>query len=243
MPVTSECCASMIVTCSSCSTRFVVSPSALGETGRKVRCARCQHIWFQEPPATPPEPDVIDPSHFGQPEPIPESSALPVPRTRKRAPGILIATALLLMLASVGGAFVVFADLLRPMGLAPAYDAIGWVESDGLELAKLDVQTIPGRSKTRYFIKGTITNTAPAPREIPLLRIVMRDEQGHDIPVTMQYGKGRKALVDKVELPGNGKTLQPGETVPFATQFESGADHASRLHIDLGNSRDLMVRQ
>ncbi len=39
----------MILTCEQCETRFMLSDSALGRRGRKVRCSRCQHEWFQEP--------------------------------------------------------------------------------------------------------------------------------------------------------------------------------------------------
>jgi predicted Zn finger-like uncharacterized protein len=40
---------SMILTCPSCQTRYVVPDSAIGAAGRKVRCAGCRHSWFQEP--------------------------------------------------------------------------------------------------------------------------------------------------------------------------------------------------
>ncbi len=60
----------MILTCPSCSTRYVVDPNAIGRSGRTVRCANCHHTW-QEAGTAPGDSSVI--SNYS--EPVEASSA------------------------------------------------------------------------------------------------------------------------------------------------------------------------
>ena len=38
----------MIITCSSCSTKYSISKKVLGENGKKVKCSNCGHEWYQK---------------------------------------------------------------------------------------------------------------------------------------------------------------------------------------------------
>jgi predicted Zn finger-like uncharacterized protein len=40
----------MLISCQNCATSYQVDPSSLGPTGRSVRCARCQRVWFAANP-------------------------------------------------------------------------------------------------------------------------------------------------------------------------------------------------
>lgn len=37
----------MKVECSSCTKTYLVSPEQIGESGRKVKCTNCNHVWYQ----------------------------------------------------------------------------------------------------------------------------------------------------------------------------------------------------
>ncbi len=53
----------MLLVCPSCNSRYVVPDTAIGASGRQVRCANCKHSWHQNPvaQAAPPAPPVAAP--------------------------------------------------------------------------------------------------------------------------------------------------------------------------------------
>ena len=86
----------MMLSCTACATRYVVDPIALGPAGRTVKCARCGHFWFQEPPpleldikASDAEDheDIVEPAREEEPEPRRSRTYLPsIPSERHQHP-------------------------------------------------------------------------------------------------------------------------------------------------------------
>ena len=79
----------MILTCSNCGKRYVVDPRALGTPGRRVRCANCQHTWFEAAPEEalpsielPPLPEAPVAALLPPAPPAPEVEAPPCPVVR-----------------------------------------------------------------------------------------------------------------------------------------------------------------
>jgi len=81
----------MIIACPACSTRYAVPDSAIGIEGRRVRCAKCRHSWFQDGPEIelpPPPRELVEDKETRRPAPEPagpeapasaDSPAQPVP--------------------------------------------------------------------------------------------------------------------------------------------------------------------
>ena len=136
----------MILTCTSCDTRFSVDPRSLAPNGRTVRCGNCGHVWDEGPPRDPAGTTTEPPPALGGGSSVPSAVGAgekgeavapvrpaPASRTQERrrrrgAAAAWLGLAASLAVAVVGaviyrdavmGLWPPSADLYRLAGLAP----------------------------------------------------------------------------------------------------------------------------
>lgn len=213
----------MIIACPSCETRFEVNAAAFPPGGRKVKCARCAHVWHAASPAgipaTPVEPALHEPPAEMiapptvmppvEPETHPEmiwaGSDIP-PRKSGRLATIGLAAA---SVAVVAAGLYIFRDAVVAYvpGVAPAYAALGMpVDLTGLELT-IEAQSMAasGDGGTKLVVKGSVANPSGEERPVPPIRASLLSE--------------KNAELHSWTFDAGVKTLKPGETHEFTQEL------------------------
>ena len=237
----------MIVGCPSCATRFRIDAAVLGPSGRKLKCSRCAHQWFEGAPEESAAPEVADTPPVVEPKPAPEppprapkaesyeprarrtrpARNLPArTRPRRRRGGGLgwglatVMAALVIAVLSFGREQLV--SFYPPAG--DVYAALGFSEpapGDGLELREI----VPSRAEeggVAYLVlDGMVVNVTDEILDVPEMTAVVRDEQS----VALQQWTFRLDVA----------ALQPGESAAFNTRLAAPADSATDVKIEFAD--------
>jgi predicted Zn finger-like uncharacterized protein len=214
----------MIISCPNCNTRYAVPIESLGEAGRRVKCARCTHVWFQIRPEDPD--DILDFVEPPQEIPdIPEYSNVPtIPEpVATKTTRLWYGAALCALLCISGSAAI----LGYPKAVVQAWPASARLYmtlglpvptlGKGLEFGNVVVRVFEQEGASALLVSGTITNTLDQPTPIPTLHLLVRDDNRR---VLLQW-------LDQAPV----EILEVGQSVTFYTQQLTNNPMATKLEV------------
>jgi hypothetical protein len=205
----------------------MISPKGLGAEGRKVKCAKCAHIWFVKPS----EEDLKSVESVtdtpAATAPVPEKSGLPA--VSKTTPILLKLIPVVISLVIIVAAFIFYKSALEKIpGMSAIYQAVGFYKTKGVVFSDIIARKVKTRSGEDLLLRGNIFNTSGEERVLPNLRFIISTQDGTEIfSHTLEY---------------TGRVLAPGEKQSINNTIRNLDSRANYLQLDIGNSIELMAR-
>lgn len=199
----------MIVTCPSCSKRYMLDEALLPQLGRQVRCVACQHTWLQKP-------EEKLSSTFQSPLFVGEKPPLQNPRPTKKS--ITGFGWMLLILLAMSVAFLVVIKRNQVIGIYPEskkfFKLLGLqVNPPGTGLSIVNASPLleyeNGGENIR--VAGDLINTTDNVHSIPPLKIKLEGDP------TSPDCQGKDCVLGSWEHHLSENSLLPGEKIHFET--------------------------
>jgi predicted Zn finger-like uncharacterized protein len=236
----------MILTCPECTTRYQTDASQFAPDGRKVRCAKCSHVWFQAPPAPEPEQGLEDASDTPEPEAEPVAAPkreafAPAPRVEQvRSQPRFAARPGRLEQLGIGAGWALLGVIVLAVGWSGLHYrqsiASLWPQSSSLYAAvgmRVNTRGLEFHDKSAHFetdgqqdvlvITGHLLNTTSRELSVPPIRVSLMDSGKHEL-----YHWNFSAGV---------ATLHPGQLATFHTQLPSPPTAARDIELRFAAER------
>lgn len=236
----------MILTCPECATRYQTDASLFAPPGRKVKCAKCGHVWMQaapepepvaeEPAPPPPQPAAYVPESqraaYAPANPVPREEALAPPADEKRraawlpraglALGWLGLVAIILLIAWSADAYRQQIASLWPQS-SSLYSALGLrVNARGIDIRDVVKRMEKEDGQSVLAVSGRLLNITTRELTVPQVSVTLTDDDKRTL-----YQWSFSSGVD---------TLKPGQSVQFRTRLSSPPAGVRHLEVRLAGN-------
>lgn len=229
----------MILTCPNCDTQYFAEDSTIGESGRSVKCAACDHSWFVGGSASP----VVLKSRAGGAHQTYREQIRARRKRASRSAAIIAWVAVTALFAGVVLTGVLMRDRVVnawPQS-ASAFTALGLdVNRYGMEFAEEDAERYLEGTTPVLEITGKVRNITGAVHEAPLIKVRLLDDAGEEIET--HFAAVTPASIDAGAMGSFRKRIEnpPFEAFELALEFAPpGADPArdGKVVADAGASQ------
>ena len=173
----------MIITCPKCDVRYALSAEALGNEGRKLKCSKCGHHWFQTPAEDLPQ--KIEKSQESVLQPADTHKVNKVFAILHWIPNgwVVFLTVLILTFLTLFVARFPISTALP--GTIPIYETFGVQVAPlgyGLKIAEVvSKPEIEDDNKLYFTVSGYIVNLTNEVKDIPKLECKLYDIDGKEL--------------------------------------------------------------
>lgn len=230
----------MILTCSTCSTRYSIDPISIGSEGRAVKCAKCGHKWREFPPGDMPKTvptDLPEEKTMAEMAPAGGQEGLSIEQMTMSKPATSTAISsekkgkrlgwLILLLVLIGIGVIAFYGRNYVVQIWPGSAAlyqslkidVETANTLGLEIHDLTTKTVLQNGVTTLTVTGVIKNVTENTQPLPRVSVALINADG-------QHVYSWTTTVEEREV-------QPWGQVEFSTSMNQPPEEAKNVKVDL----------
>jgi len=210
----------MIISCQNCKAAFIVAAEQIGATGRKVKCSKCQNMWYATVPADVLYNEQLATEHLSAPPHNLSYTNLPVVISTKISKTLFFAPLFMLILI-VATFFVFYPNLMNKFGLCKYV-------CEPYNVRIQDISYEFDSSHKKIMIEYSIANNTLAKARLPLIEVKLIDSSNN--------------ILQKTYIENNDIWLDPDGSVKAKTEFDNISPHSKFVRIALGSKIKFLFR-
>lgn len=202
----------MLISCPNCKSTFAIPAKAIGATGRKLKCTKCAHIWFQDPLNIDAEMQKLFAVATAS------STSANTSKTQKTQKIKYSYIAAILIFLIFSGIFVLFS---HPEKYDDFSKIVGLSDFNGIRFHDFHVESEIVDNKLNFHLKGSIVNMTDKTVSLPVINIRV-------------FSKGGRVMADdQLTIPKN--SLEPYEKLDINPEITKVSGNADKIEISFKN--------